>query len=242
MIVTPPRIRRERSMNHRSNRLRVLSFGMAVGMVAPVLSADVMLEYELTFNGVTGSLGDTSFQNETMTITIPGSVGSIYEEDGHYNLDCPTRWQYGPTDATISIGGGVITDGELGGSNLRVSTFDTETPGETRLSLDVYYTADLQPSRWHQLMYFITDEGGGAFNMLSSEMSIGGDWVVLQYWDTYFTQNIGWVNGQDLQLDFGTGNDASWNVTLASSGENPVPGIGGIAAMATAGLLRRRRR
>ena len=61
-------------MNHRSNRLRVLSVGVAVGMIAPVLSADVMLEYELTFNGVTGSLGDTSFQNETMTITIPGSV------------------------------------------------------------------------------------------------------------------------------------------------------------------------
>ena len=123
-----------------------------------------------------------------------------------------------------------------------MSTFDTETPGETRLSLDVYYTADLQPSRWHQLMYFITDEGGGAFNMLSSEMSIGGDWVVLQYWDTYFTQNIGWVNGMDLWLDFGTGDNASWNVSLASSEGDPVPGAGGIAVIAAMGLARRRRR
>ncbi|MEE2972307.1 MAG: hypothetical protein VX672_04210 [Planctomycetota bacterium] len=229
-------------MSHRSIRRGALSAGLAAGMVAPVLSADVMLEYELTFNGVTGSLGDTSFQNETMTITLPGSVGSIYQDDGHYNLDCPTRWQYGPTDATISIGGGVVTEGELGGSNLRVSTFDTETPGETRLSLDVYFTADLQPSRWHQLMYFITDEAGGAFNMLSSEMSIGGEWVVLQYWDTYFTQNIGWVNGMDLQLDFGTGDDATWNVGLASSTGGPVPGIGGIALLATLGFAARRRR
>ena len=229
-------------MNHHSSSLPTFFACLVAGVIAPALSADVMLEYELTFNGVTGSYGGNSFSNETMTITLPGSVGSIYEDDGHYNQDCLTEWQYGPTAARISIGGGVVTDGMLGGSNLRVSTFDTETPGETRLSLDVYYTADLQPSRWHQLMYFITDESGGAFNMLSSEMSIGGDWVVLQYWDTYFTENIGWVSGQELQLDFGTGEDATWNVTLASSAENPVPGIGGIAAIATMGLLRRRRR
>ena len=231
-----------RMMNHHSSTLHALVACLATGVIAPALSADVMLEYELTFNGVTGSYGDTSFENETMTIRLPSSVGSIYEEDGHYNHDYLTEWQYGPTAARLSIGGGVVTDGWMVGSNLRVSTFDTETQGETRLSLDVYYTADLQPSRWHQLMYFITDEAGGAFNMLSSEMSIGGEWVVLQYWHTYFTENIGTVNGQDLQLDFGTGNDATWNVTLASSSDNPVPGIGGIAAIATAGLLRRRRR
>ena len=229
-------------MNHRSNRLRVLFAGLAVGMVAPVLSADVMLEYEMTFNGVTGSLGDESFENETMTITIPGSVGSIYEEDGAYHQDCLTQWQYGLTDATISIGGGIITGGEMGGSNLRLSAYDTSTPGETQLSLEVYYTADLQPSRWQSLLIFITDDGGGAFNMLSSQMSIGGEWVVMQYWHEFYTQNIGWVSGMDLQLDFGTGNDASWNVVLASSEGEPVPGIGGFAVLASAGLLRRRRR
>ena len=111
-----------------------------------------------------------------------------------------------------------------------------------RSELDVYYTADLQPDRWHQLMYFITDEAGSAFNMLSSEMSIVGEWVVLQYWHTYFTENIGAVNGQDLQLDFGTGPDATWDVTLASSESGPVPGPGGIAAIAALGFTRRRRR
>ena len=78
-------------MSHHSNRLRVPLVGLVVGLVAPVLSADVMLEYELTFNGVTGSYGDTSFENETMTIRLPSSVGSIYEEDGHYNHDCLTE-------------------------------------------------------------------------------------------------------------------------------------------------------
>ena len=229
-------------MSRPSNRLRILAVGLATALIAPALAADVLLEYELTFNGVTGSLGDTSFQDETMTITIPGGIGSIYEEDGAYHQDCLTQWQYGLTDATISIGGGVITDGQMGGSHLRLSTFETDTPGETWLSLDVYYTGDLQPSRWHQLMYFITEEAGGPFNMLSSEMSIGGEWVVLQYWDTYFTQNIGWVSGMDLQLDFGTGDDASWNVSLASSSGGPVPGLGGIAALAATGLARRRRR
>ncbi len=229
-------------MSRQSNRLRILAASLATATITPVLSADVLLEYELTFDGVTGSLGGTSFQDETMTITLPGSVGSIYEEDGAYHQNCLTQWQYGLTDATISIGGGVITDGEMGGSNLRLSTFDTDTPGETSLSLDVYYTGDLQPSRWHQLMYFTTDEAGGAFNMLSSEMSIGGEWVVLQYWDTYFTQNIGWVSGMDLQLDFGTGEDASWNVNLASSSGGPVPGLGGVAALVASGLARRRRR
>ena len=229
-------------MINQSKSRCVLCAGLAVGMFAPVLSADVMLEYELTFNGVTGSLGDDSFENETMTITIPGGVGSIYEEDGSYHQNCRTEWQYGPTDARISIGGGVVTDGMMGGSDLRLSTFDTDTSGETRLSLDVYYTADLQPSRWHQLMYFITDEAGGAFNMLSSEMSIGGEWVVLQYWHEYFTQNIGWVNGMDLQLDFGTGEDATWNVVLASSSGGPVPGVGGITMLATLALASRRRR
>ena len=229
-------------MDHHPFRLPVVVVGLATATITPVLSADVLLEYELTFNGVTGSLGDNSFQDETMTITLPGSIGSIYEQDGSYHQDCLTQWQYGLTDATISIGGGVITDGQMGGSNLRLSTFDTDTPGETSLSLDVYYTADLQPSRWHQLMYFTTDEAGGAFNMLSSEMSIDGEWVVLQYWDTYFTQNIGWVSGMELQLDFGTGEDASWNVGLASSTGGPVPGLGGVVALAASGLVRRRRR
>ena len=229
-------------MNHHSNRLPVLFPGLVLGMVAPIVSADVMLQYELTFNGVTGTFGDTSFENETMTIKLPGSVGSIYEEDGHYNHDYLTEWQYGPTAARLSIGEGIVTDGTMVGSDLRVSTFDNEETGKTQLSLDVYYTADLQPDRWHQLMYFITDEAGSAFNMLSSEMSIVGEWVVLQYWHTYFTENIGAVNGQDLQLDFGTGPDATWDVTLASSESGPVPGPGGIAAIAALGFTRRRRR
>ena len=229
-------------MSHRSIRRRALWAGPAAGIVTPVLSADVMLEYELTFNGVTGSLGDASFADETMTITIPGGIGSIYEEDGSYHQDCLTRWQYGPTDATISIGGGVITDGQMGGSNLRLSTFDPDTPGETRLSLDVYYTADLQPSRWHQPMHCVTNEAGGAFNMLSSEMSIGGERVVLQYWDEQFTPDIGWVNGMDLQLDFGTGEDATWNVALASATGGPVTGVGDIAMLAPLGFAARRRR
>ena len=88
----------------------------------------------------------------------------------------------------------------------------------------------------------LRSRAGSAFNMLSSEMSIVGEWVVLQYWHTYFTENIGAVNGQDLQLDFGTGPDATWDVTLASSESGPVPGPGGIAAIAALGFTRRRRR
>ena len=56
------------------------------------------------------------------------------------------------------------------------------------------------------------------------------------------TQNIGWVRGMDLQLDFGAGDDAAWNVSLASSEGDPVPGAVGIVVIAATGLARRRRR
>ena len=230
-------------MNHDFTRHVAFAAAVAAGMIVPTLSANVVLDYELILHRVTRGIGNAASEHGSKAVRLPRDVESVHGNAGDDHDPAVTRWQYGGAAMMISLGAAHATERVLGGSDLSWSGFAADMSARTGSPFDASYVATMQPNRWNHLEYVFLEESRVAFSMLSSDMSVGGEWILTQYWKDYFTNTAGRFNGLNLKVDFDIGNDPGGKIDLASSsGDGIVPGLGGIAAFAGIGLARQRRR
>ena len=213
-----------------SARESLRAFAVVVPLTGVVASVHAdSIDYILSWDSVSGSLGDTSFENRSMTITFPGSTGSVYTQSESSYHEFDTHWYLGPTDVRLTIGGGVVTNGTVGGVNLRLAATE----------------GTIYMEGWYNYSFYSTFGGftwtGGdvpVSEMLTTEWSANGTSTV-GMWNTIFTDSMGWVNGMELDLELQS-SSGSWQVVMPSTSV-PVPGFAGMAAFGVMGLARRRR-